>query len=662
MTRTVSPDRMAHAIRFLAMDAVQAANSGHPGLPMGAADIATVLFTRFLKHDPKMPDWADRDRFILSAGHGSMLLYALLYLSGYDGMSIEDIKAFRQIGSKTAGHPEYGHAPGIETTTGPLGQGVANGVGMALAERMMNAQFGDALVDHHTYVLAGDGCLMEGVSQEAIALAGHMKLNKLIVLWDDNNITIDGPVSLSDSTDQIARFEACGWATARVDGHDHEAIAKAIDEARASDKPTLIACKTVIGYGAPNKAGKKDSHGSPLGPDEIAATRAALDWPHAPFEIPADILDAWRVAALNCAKKRKAWEEALAASESELRSEFERRIRGDLPLEFATEMAAYKEKLVAEKPTWATRKASEEALKIATAAVPEMVGGSADLTGSNNTRTPSTLPLDLSTYQGRYVAWGIREHGMAAAMNGIALHGGLIPYSGTFLCFSDYARPAMRLSSLMGIRVIYVMTHDSIGLGEDGPTHQPVEHVAALRAIPNHLVLRPADAVETAECWEIALTTTTAPTTLALTRQNLRPVRTENARENLCARGAYEISPASGDAAVTIYASGSEVEIAMDAQTALEADGIATRVISVPSFELFEQQSDAYKDAILNDGGIKIAVEAGIRMGWDRFIGSDGQFIGMTGFGASGPYKALYEHFGITAQAVVDAARSKLSS
>ena len=659
MTSREKHDRMANAIRFLSMDAVEKANSGHPGLPMGAADIATVLFTKFLKFDPANPKWPDRDRFVLSAGHGSMLLYSLLYLTGYEDMTIEEIKNFRQIGSRTAGHPEYGHASGIETTTGPLGQGLANSVGMAIAERHLNAQFGDDVVDHYTYVLAGDGCLMEGVSQEAIALAGHLKLRKLIVFWDNNNISIDGPVSLSDSTDQLARFAASGWHAIACDGHDPDAIAQAIEAAKASDRPTMIACKTTIGFGAPNKAGTNKVHGSPLGAEEIAATRKALGWDAPAFEVPSDILDAWRLAGLRSAKDRKAWEKRLAGIDADRRGEFERRMRGDLPSALEPAMAAYKQKLAADKPKVATRKSSEMALEIINGATPETVGGSADLTGSNNTKTSQTKPLSPADYAGRYVYYGIREHGMASAMNGMALHGGVIPYSGTFLVFSDYARPAMRLASLMHQRVVFVMTHDSIGLGEDGPTHQPVEQLAALRAIPNHLVFRPADAMEAAECWQAALDSTDAPSTIALTRQNLPALRTAYSEANLSAQGAYELAGPT-DAEVTIFATGSEVEIALKAREALEAHGHPTRVVSVPCFELFERQSDGYKAAILGKSKVKVAIEAGIRQGWDRFIGSDGVFIGMTGFGASGPYEKLYEHFGITAEATGKAVEARL--
>lgn len=662
MTSREKHDRMANAIRFLSIDAVEKANSGHPGLPMGAADIATVLYTRFMKHDPQNPNWADRDRFVLSAGHGSMLLYSLLYLTGYEDITIDEIKNFRQLGSRTAGHPEYGYAAGIETTTGPLGQGLANSVGMAMAEKLLAARYGEDLVNHYTYVLAGDGCLMEGISQEAIALAGHLKLSKLIVLFDDNQISIDGPVSLSDSTDQCARFAASGWNTIRADGHDPEAIEAAIEAARNSDRPTLIAFRTTIGFGSPAKAGSNKVHGSPLGADEIKATRQALGWTAEPFDVPTDILDDWRLAGLRSAKERSAWEQRLAAADAELRAEFERRMRGDLPEAFATTVSDYKRKLAANPPAVATRNASEMALEVINDCVVEMIGGSADLTGSNNTKTSQTKPVTPDDFSGRYIHYGIREHGMAAAMNGMALHGGIIPYGGTFMCFSDYARPAMRLASLMGIRSIFVMTHDSIGLGEDGPTHQPVEHLAALRAIPNHFVFRPADAVETAECWQVAVEAEKTPSTLALTRQKLAPVRKEFEEDNLSARGAYELQPASDTAKVTLFASGSEVEIAVEAQQMLEKRGIPARVISVPCFELFEMQSEDYRNAVLGGAPVRVAIEAGIRQGWDSFIGTDGIFVGMSGFGASAPAPDLYKHFGITADAVVSAVEARLTA
>lgn len=655
-------NQMANAIRFLSADAVEKAKSGHPGLPMGTADIATVLFTRFMRFDPKAPHWPNRDRFVLSAGHGSMLLYSLLYLLGYEDITIEEIEHFRQLGSRTAGHPEYGHAAGIETTTGPLGQGLANAVGMALAERILNARFGDDLVDHYTYALAGDGCLMEGISQEAISFAGHLKLNKLIVFFDDNHISIDGPVSLADSTDQCARFEASGWATTRVDGDDRDAIAAAIEEARRSDRPTLIACRTTIGFGAPTKAGTAKAHGSPLGAEEIAGARKALGWSSAPFEVPSDILDAWRLAGLNAAKERKDWEKRFEAKDAETRAEFERRMRGDLPGNFAAAIEAYKKKLSEEAPSVATRKASEMALEVINGVVEETIGGSADLTGSNNTKTSQTSEIAPGEFGGRYIHYGIREHGMAAAMNGLALHGGIIPYGGTFLVFSDYARGAMRLSALMGQRVVYVMTHDSIGLGEDGPTHQPVEHLAALRAMPHMQVFRPADAVETAECWELALNSRHAPSVLALTRQNLPTLRTDHIEENMCAYGAYELMTASDEPRVTIFATGSETEIAVAAAKRLEQDGHPTRVVSVPSFEHFDMQTPEYRKAIIGASPVRIAIEAGVRQGWDRFIGEDGIFIGMTGFGASGPYQELYRHFGITEEAAVEAAKAALGA
>ena len=653
-------DRMANAIRFLSMDAVEKANSGHPGLPMGCADIATVLFTRYLKFDPKNPKWPDRDRFVLSAGHGSMLLYSCLYLTGYADMTIAEIERFRQLGSKTAGHPEYGFATGIETTTGPLGQGLANSVGMALAERVVNAQFGDDLVDHHTYVICGDGCLMEGISQEAIALAGHLKLNKLIVFWDNNNISIDGPVSLSDSTDQVARVKASGWNAVHIDGHDPDAIAAAIEAAHKSDRPTLIAAKTTIGFGAPTKAGTKAAHGSPLGAEEIAGARKALNWDSPPFVVPDDILSAWREAGSRGAAPRTAWEKRLAAS-GDRRAEFERRMAGKLHAGFDETIAAYKQKLAVDKLKVATRKSSEMALEVINGALAETIGGSADLTPSNNTKTSQTKELSAGNYANRYVHYGIREHAMAAAINGIALHGGLIPYGGTFFCFTDYARPALRLASLMGIRSLFVMTHDSIGLGEDGPTHQPVEHLAAMRAIPNHLVFRPADSTETAECWQAAIHSTKAPSTLVLTRQDLRAVRTEYVAENLSAKGAYELAAADGGAAkVTIFASGSEVEIALDARDILQKGGTPTRVVSVPCFELFEEQDKAYREKVLGNSPVKIAVEAAIRLGWDRFVGSDGAFVGMNGFGASAPAKDLYKYFGITAEAVAKIAAERV--
>ncbi|WP_074381527.1 transketolase [Bartonella doshiae] len=659
MTNTEQQNQMANAIRFLAIDAIEKANSGHPGLPMGAADIATVLYTKFLAHDPKNPRWPNRDRFVLSAGHGSMLLYALLYLSGYEEISLEDLRNFRQLGSKVAGHPEYGHVAGIETTTGPLGQGLANAVGMALGERLHNARFGN-LINHYTYALVGDGCLMEGLSQEAISLAGHLKLHKLIVLWDDNNISIDGNISLVDSTDQIARFKACGWNAFNVDGHDQNAIARALEIARASDKPTLIACKTTIGFGAPNKAGTSAAHGSPLGTQETALTRMSLGWDTEPFVIPADILDNWRLAGLNAAKKRQEWEAKFMALPVLERVEFERVMRGDLAGGFESAIDDYKQKLIKDRPCVATRKASEMALEVINEVVEETIGGSADLTGSNNTKSSQMQSISADDFLGRYIHYGIREHAMAAVMNGLALHGGFIPYGGTFLCFSDYMRPAMRLSSLMSLRVIYVMTHDSIGLGEDGPTHQPVEHLAALRAMPNHFVFRPADAIETVECWQLALKARNTPSTLALSRQNLPLLRQDDTEENLCMLGAYEFLTASDDAQVTLFASGSELQIAVKAHAQLEENGIPTRVVSVPCFELFAQQSLSYQRALIGEAPVKVAIEAAIRQGWDRFIGNDGVFIGMEGFGASGTIEALYAHFGITCENVVAIVKEKL--
>jgi transketolase len=651
---TVSPTIMANAIRALSMDSVQKANSGHPGAPMGLADVATVLFTKFLKFDATAPHWPDRDRFILSAGHASMLLYSLLHLTGYKDMTMAEIRNFRQLGAITAGHPEYGHADGIETTTGPLGQGISNAVGFALAERHLNAVFGSELVDHKTYVIAGDGCLMEGISQEAIGLAGHLKLGNLIVIWDDNNISIDGRVSMSDSTDQAMRFAASGWNVIRCDGHDFASIEAALSAAQFSDRPVLIAAKTIIGFGAPNKKDSYQAHGSPLGADEIALARKELDWPHAPFDIPADILAAWRSAGSRGSEARRNWEARLNASAH--KAEFSRRMAGELPAGFASAMADYKKALAANPPHIATRNSSQNALDVINVALPDTIGGSADLTGSNNTKSKDMKVLNAGNYGGRYVHWGIREHGMAAALNGMALHGGVIPYGGTFFCFTDYCRPSMRLASLMGIRSIFVMTHDSIGLGEDGPTHQPVEHLAACRAIPNHLVLRPCDAVEAAECWEIALASQKTPSTLVLTRQKLKPARLSYSAKNLCALGAYEIAPSKKKAKAVIFASGSEVEIALDAKVLLDKKGIPTRVVSVPSMELFEQQSKAYKAKLLGTEKIRIAVEAGLRLGWDRFIGIEGRFVGMSGFGASAPAEKLYEHFGITAKAVVKAA------
>jgi transketolase len=659
MTDLAKHKRMANAIRALAMDSVERANSGHPGMPMGMADVATVLFSRYLKFDPADPAWPDRDRFILSAGHGSMLLYSLLYLTGYPEMTIEQLKTFRKLGSKTPGHPENFHTKGIETTTGPLGQGVATSVGFALAERMLAAEYGEDVVDHKTFVICSDGDLMEGVSHEAIALAGHLKLNKLIFLYDDNGISIDGPLTLADSVDQIARFKAAGWNASRIDGQDHNAIAAAIDIALDSDRPTLIACKTTIGFGAPTKAGTSKAHGEALGTDEIAGARKNLEWPYPPFEVPEDILTEWRAAGARSRPAHEAWQGRYAKLAADKRAEFERRLARKLPADLGKAIADLKEKLVADKPTIATRKASELALDVISPITPELIIGSADLTPSNNTKTKNLTDIKPGAYGGRYIHYGIREHGMSAAMNGIALHGGYRPAGATFLVFTDYARPAMRISALGRIPVIYVMTHDSIGLGEDGPTHQPVEHLAALRAMPNMRVFRPADAVETAECWQLALERIDGPSVLALTRQNLAPARTTTSATNLSATGAYEVSPASGTARATIFASGSEVELAIKAQALLKDRNIATRVVSVPSLELFLSQPDAVKKQVIGDAPVKIAVEAAVRFGWDAVVGSDGLFVGMRSFGESAPYKDLYAHFGITPEAVADAVTKK---
>lgn len=658
----VDQSRMANAVRALAMDAVEKAKSGHPGLPMGAADVATVLWTQFLKFDAAEPHWPDRDRFILSAGHGSMLLYALLYLTGNEEMTLDQIKNFRQLDSKTPGHPENCITSSVETTTGPLGQGVASSVGTALAERLLQAEFGD-IVDHYTYVLCSDGDLMEGVSHEAIALAGHLKLSKLIFLYDDNGISIDGPLSLTDNVDQVARFQAHGWNSFRIDGHDHQAIADAIRKAQASDRPTMIACKTTIGFGAPHKAGTSKAHGEPLGAEELAGAKKALGWDYGPFEIPDDVLGAWRNAGKQGASARADWLARLDALPADKRDEFKRRvIDRKRPAAIADAIRALKDKLVAEPQTIATRKASELALEALTPVVPELLLGSADLTPSNNTRVKQAKDVTPDDFSGRYIHYGIREMGMAAAMNGLALHGGFAPAGGTFLCFTDYARPSMRVAALSHVPVVYIMTHDSIGLGEDGPTHQPVEHLAALRAMPNMRVFRPADAVETAECWQLALENTKGPTVLALSRQNLAQVRTATSEANLSATGGYELIPAPGKAQVSIFATGSEVEIAVAAQKLLEVQGVAARVVSVPSLDLLLAQDDATRAAIIGDAPVKVAIEAAVRFGWDAVIGPDGGFVGMTGFGASAPAKDLYKHFGITAEAVADAAKRRLSA
>lgn len=659
MVNRTAHDSMANAIRLLSMDAVEAANSGHSGLPMGAADIATVLFRDHIKFDAAAPNWPDRDRFVLSAGHGSMLIYALMHLLGVPGATLDEIRNFRQLGAKTAGHPEFGHFPGVETTTGPLGQGLANAVGMAIAERNMAARF-KGLVDHYTYVLAGDGCLMEGISQEAITLAGHLKLNRLVVFFDDNGISIDGPVSITDSTDQLKRFEASGWRVEAIDGHDPEAISAAIARSKASDRPSLIAAKTVIGFGAPTKAGTNTAHGALTDASEIAGTREKLGWPHAPFVVPDDVRALWLEAGQRSAGEHRAWALRLEHAKPKLRAEFERVISGDLAKGFAKAIKAVKVDAAAKKPEVATRKASEMVLDAIQPVMPELISGSADLTGSNNTRTKGMGVFKAGNYAGNFVHYGIREHAMAAAMNGMALHGGVIPAAGTFLVFSDYCRPSIRLSALMGQRVVYVMTHDSIGVGEDGPTHQPVEHVASLRAIPNLDVYRPCDVTETAEAWELALTTKDRPAVLALTRQNLPQLRQDQGAKNLTALGAYELLGADGRAEVSIFASGSEVSLAVKARAALLADGILARVVSVPCFERFAAQPESYRKKIIGRAKVKIGIEAGVRQGWDQIIGTDGAFIGMSGFGASGPAGKVFAHFGITTEAVVAAAKSGL--
>jgi transketolase len=644
--------RASNAIRALAMDAVEKAKSGHPGMPMGMADVATVLFRHYVKFDASAPGWPDRDRFVLSAGHGSMLLYALLYLLGYPGMEMADLEQFRKLGSVTPGHPEYGHTIGVETTTGPLGQGLATAVGMAIGERLQAARFGDDLVDHFTYALAGDGCLMEGVSHEAIDLAGHLRLSRLIVLWDDNGISIDGPTTLSTSTDQIARFAASGWHVQRVDGHEPGEIAVAIGRAREDDRPSLIACHSVIGYGSPGKQGKESSHGSPLGEAEVELARAELSWPHAPFQIPDDVLRSWREAGRRGHAERKAWEERLAASPK--RAEFETFLKGDVEADVASPLAAFRAKLAAEMPKLASRKSSEMTLGVINGATEATIGGSADLTHSNYTITKGLGSITPDDFTGRYIHYGVREHGMAAAMNGIALHGGFVPYGGTFLVFSDYARGAIRLSALMGLRVVYVLTHDSIGLGEDGPTHQPVEHLAGLRAIPNLNVFRPADAIETAECWELALAARRTPSVLSLSRQNL-PTLDRPISENLSARGAYILREPEGAREVTLLATGSEVQIALAAADLLQAKGKRAAVVSMPSWELFEAQPADYRTAVLGSAP-RVGVEAAVRLGWDRWLGERSAFVGMTGFGASGPADDLYKHFGITGDLIAEAA------
>ncbi len=649
---------MSNAIVALSMDAVQKANSGHPGMPMGMADAATVLFSKFLKFNPKDPNWADRDRFILSAGHGSMLIYSLLHLTGYKAVTMEQIKNFRQLGSITAGHPEYGHVPGVETTTGPLGQGIANAVGFALAERHMNARYGDDLVDHKTYVIAGDGCLMEGISQEAISMAGHLKLNKLIVLWDDNSITIDGSVDISDSTDQHARFKAVGWNTIQVDGHDPRKVANALRKAHKSDKPTLIACKTIIGKGAPTKSGTSKVHGAPLGDEEIAGVRKALGWNHGPFEVPDDVYKLWARCGRKGRSVQKAWKARL--SNNPLGADFTRAMNGELNAGWQDAMQAYKDELAASQPTLATRASSGKALKVLTENLSDMMSGSADLEGSNKTRTPATASeIQAGNYGGRYINYGIREHGMAAAMNGMALHGGIIPYSGTFLVFADYCRPSIRLAALMKTRSIFVMTHDSIGVGEDGPTHQPVEHIASLRVIPDLHTYRPADALETAECWELAVQRKDGPSVMALTRQSVPAVR-DNAAKNMSKRGAYVLRAGKGADQIVLMASGSEVHLAVEAHEQLAAIGISARVVSVPCLDIFLEQDDKYIRSVTGQDLPKIVIEAGVRQGWGTLINREDDFIGMSSFGASAPGQDLFKHFGITSEAIVAAAKTRL--
>ncbi len=645
---TVSEKDMANAIRALSMDAVQAANSGHPGMPMGMADVATVLFSDFLKYDPKAPKWADRDRFVLSAGHGSMLIYSLLHLTGYARPTMQDIKDFRQITSPCAGHPENFKLEGVEATTGPLGQGFAMAVGMAIAERHLNSQFGDDIVDHKTWVIAGDGCLMEAINHEAVGLAGHLGLGRLNVLWDDNDITIDGGTELSTSEDIPARYRASGWHVVSCDGHDFDDIRKALSEAQADPRPSLVACKTIIGYGSPNKQGTSATHGAALGEDEVAATRKQLGWHDKPFEIQEDILASWRQIGAKGAAENAAWRERLKAHS--LSEEFIRRMSGELPAD--TGIQAYLEELAKDPPKVATRKASEMTLGALTAAIPDMLGGSADLTGSNNTKTPSTNPLTKDDYSGRYIYYGIREFGMAAAMNGMALHGGIIPYGGTFLVFTDYCRGAMRLSAIQNARSIYVMTHDSIGLGEDGPTHQPIEHLQGLRAMPNMLTFRPCDAIETAECWALALQNDDGPSTLALTRQGLPPIR-HDVSANLCEKGAYLVKSAEAEKRLVIIATGSEVCLAIEVAEKLEAQGTGVDVVSMPCTELFDRQSVAYKNELLGgDGIMRVSIEAGTTFGWERYTGLNGLNFGVDSFGASAPINDLYDHFGLTSEKI----------
>ncbi len=663
------PDHFAkaNAIRALAMDAVQAANSGHTGMPMGMADVATVLFEKHLKFDAANPDWPDRDRFILSAGHGSMLIYALLHLTGYEDMTIDPIKNFRQLGSITAGHPEYGHVKGVETTTGPLGQGIANAVGFAMAEESLRSRYGKKVVDHYTYCIAGDGCLMEGISHEAIGLAGMQRLGKLIVLWDDNNISIDGEVSLSDITDQKKRFQAAGWQVLECDGHDPAAIDEALTNAKSTNKPTMIACKSHIGFGSPNRQDTAKAHGAPLGPEEIALTREALGWPHGPFEIPRNLLEQWRAIGARGAADRIDWDARFAGLSTSRQNELTRMWSGVPHKKLAGGIRSLKRDSSEGAPKMATRKSSEMVLGVVNPVMPENIGGSADLTGSNNTLTPDLGIFGPDNRKGRYVHYGIREHGMAAAMNGMALHGGVKPYGGTFMCFTDYARGAMRLSALMGVPTTYVMTHDSIGLGEDGPTHQPVEHLAMLRATPNINVFRPADTVETAEAWELALTSEKTPSVLSLTRQGLPTVRTEHKMKNLTAFGAYVLAEADDKRQAILMATGSEVEIALKARELLQEEGIGTRVVSMPCIDLFAQQDEKYRRKILPAGPVRVAIEAGVGFGWDTWLFNErgkrdkGRFIGMDSFGASAPAPELYDYFGIRAEAVVEAVKGMLT-
>ena len=655
----VSHQELANTIRFLSIDAIEKANSGHPGLPLGMADVATVLYQHFLKFDPKHPTWPDRDRFVLSAGHGSMLLYALNYLTGYEGMTIESLKEFRQLGAHTAGHPEKDQYLGIETTTGPLGQGLGNAVGMAIAEHLLRTQFGEHLFNHFTYVIAGDGCLMEGISHEAISLAGHLKLSKLIVLFDDNHISIDGPTSLSVSDDQLKRFEACGWQVQAIDGHNPEAIYLALQKAQQAKAPSMIACRTTIGYGAPTKAGTSAVHGSALGEKEILKMREALNWSSPAFEVPAPILDAWRSFGVKGEQAYTSWKNHLQDSEPNIKHEIERRFKGELPKGWQDRIKELINSFRSQKPTASTRILSGQVLDTLVPKIPELLGGSADLTGSNNTKAKESQAISSEKFSGNYIHYGVREHAMAAAMNGISLHGGFIPYGGTFLAFTDYCRPSIRLSALMQTRTIYIMTHDSIGLGEDGPTHQPVEHLAALRAIPNLNVFRPADSVEVAECWELALESQTTPSLLVLTRQNLPLLRTDSTEENLSKKGGYVLSE-DPKAEITLLSTGSEVSIAIKAQEELKNRGISARVVSLPCWRLFDLQEKEYREKVLGLHTIRIAIEAAIPFGWEKYISSPENFIGMHGFGASGPYQELYRHFGITVEAVVELTTNKL--